>query len=432
MAMTRLRSILLSLCLLSTVACSTQLAGAQVVITPPAKPKVTTDIRFAPLERAESVSTGHGGGLIRQVSKSIVATFDPANLVPGYTILHYYWGGLDFGPNGPPDAPTATGVAHYPGSVSVSCSVEIVANVPGAIPFTTSVYSSKPVYVVGGPLSLGVYNGYPGTPSRDSDAFSPVYVEYFGFDPAGTVPAGAQNPQHGTVSAYGPQPSGTTYTWSVPSPLKILSTGVNPNTSSLSLGATAGSAGGKIKVNLTYNFNNNNPNDPVSGSCPDNSAQQVKNDGSNNADAYTFDSHKPTTLADRNPATSGVYDLHNGPPANTDYGCKIDYFYQLKDDGGLPMGVVYVVERWDYDWGNVSNFIWNSNGPTMDGKITDHFEWYVSSPHPQSGGAAGAIGGPYTHRYYAATTDTSWYNPSLSGILVKTTTTTYWTNFIQN
>lgn len=430
--MTHIRLPFLFVCVFIASVLQIRITQAQIVVPLPPKPKVTTDIRFAPLVKADVVSTGHGGGFVQQTSKVITATFDPANLVPNYTILHYHWSGLDFGPSGAPDAATVTGVAHSTGSVSPSCSVEIVANVPGAIPFSTSWYTSKPVFVVGGPLSLGVYNGYPGTPSRDSDAFSPVYLEYFGFDPAGAVPTGAQNPQHGTVAAYGPQPSGTTYSWSVPASLKTLSTGVNANTSSLNVGAAAGSAGGKIKVTLTYNFTNPDPNDPVTGTCTDNSDLQIKNDGSNNSDAYKFDAHKPTTLADDTPAHSSPLNVHNGPPANTDYGCTMNYYYQLKDDGGIPMGVVYIVERWESNWGNVSDFIWYSNGPPSDGKITDEFSWYTSSPHPKNGGVGTPIGGPFTHRYYAATTDTSLYSPSLSGILVKTTTTTYWTDYIDN
>lgn len=401
---------------------------------------VTTDIRFAPLVDSEVVSTPNGGGYVQQVSKKIIATFDPSGLEPGYTVLHYKWSGLDFGKGGPPDSAQATGVAHSPGSVRVSCEVEIVSAAQGStskfVPTT-----SKPVFVVGGPLSLGVYNGYTGTPSRESGSNSSVYIEYFGFDPTGAVPTGAQNPQHGTVTAFGAQPEGTTYTWSVPDGLKAL-TKLHPDTSSFNVGATAGSKGTALQVKLTYEFTNPDVNDPVTGTCPDNSDKQITISGADASKAYLFIAHKPDTLADDgNPAVHGPYNVKNGPPSNPpvvgDYGCQMDYYYQLRDDGGKAMGQVYVVERWETTgWGNNSAYIWSPTAPIANGKIKDSFSWWTSAPYPKYPGGGTQTGppamGPKVHRYYAATTDTSNYAVGLSGILVKTTTTTYWTDYIDN
>jgi hypothetical protein len=405
-------------------------AHGQVSTPPGPKPTVTTDIRFAPLLSAEVVSRPNGGFVIQQVSKPINCTLNPKGLVPGYTINHYYWSGLDFGPNGPPDSPTASGVVHNPGKVTVSCNLEIVANTPGAVPFGTLAYISKPIYAVGGPLALGTFNGYPGTPTRDSDSHSPVYLEYFGFDPSATTPVGAQNPQHGSVTAYGQQPTGTTYAWSVPGQLKILTTGVTPSSSSINVGATSGSAGSPIVVSVKYIFNNNDPQDPVTGSCDDNSPQQVNSDGSSDALAYKFDSHKPAYFEDV--AQTAYHDVHNGPPNFTDWGCATEYLYQLKDDGDTNMGFVYIVERWAVNFNNQSFYIWNQNGPSPTGLIVDSFFLYTNGPHPYNNGLGTPYAGPYTHKYYAATTDTSYIAPGLSGILIKTTNTTYWTDVIKN
>lgn len=403
-------------------------AKSQIVVQPPPKPTVTTDIRFAPMVKAEVVHTPNGGAYVQQDSKPITCTFNPTSAISNYTILGYLWSGLDFG-SPAPSAATVTGYAHGPGVYYPTCTVILIDSSPGAQPFFDGPFTSKPVYVVGGPLTLGVTGGVAGTPARDSGPISPVYVEYFGFDPASTPPVGAQNPQTGTVSACGGQPGTTTYSWNVPAPLEILSTGVGPTTSIIAVGATDGSAGAPIQVKLTYNFDNQDPNDEVTGTCLDDSPQQIAITGDSLLRAYRFDAHKPKTLAQV--TVSSPYNVQTVPP-NSSWGCGVDYTYQLKDDGAQNMGSVYIAERWEFNWGDAAIFLWNGTSPPATGLIVDSFSYYLSTPHPWNGGNGPPALGPFTHRYYAATTDTSYVKAGLSGILVLTTTTTFWTDKITN
>ena len=151
-----------------------------------------TSLRFAPLVKGEFVPTPRGGGYVQQTTAAITCTFDPAKIVPGYTIQHCHLSGLDFGAT-PPDSATVTGYAHGPGALTVSCAVDLLANDLGAQPYHSDPYKSKLVYVVGGPLHSGISSpGIQGTPERDPTDDptmpGPLYIENFGFDPSGPAP----------------------------------------------------------------------------------------------------------------------------------------------------------------------------------------------------------------------------------------------------
>lgn len=403
------------------------------VVAQTTSPTVTTNLRFVRLTHGERADQPFGGFVIREVSEPVTATFDPGSILQstGGQIIQYKWAGLDFGTSDTNSA-TVTGVEHGPGVYTVS--LNIVVKYPNGSTNTLGPWGSKVFYVVGGPLTLSVYNGVSGTPVRDSTATSPMYLEYFGFDPSGTKPAGAQNPQWGHVTAFMGQPAGTTYSWSVPSPLKMLSTGNTSTLRTIDIGPNDGSGGSPSRVMLTYLFSNNSTTDPVNGySVADDSDMQVDASGAMvPTSAYTFTSHKPAELDPRLPATTGPLNIHSPATGFSDWGCQMIYHYQLFDDASMEMGHVYVAERWETVFNNVASQLWKtpSGDPLPTGAIDDTFQLYGPTAFPQSGGTP--MAGPLNHRYYAGTTDTSLYNPSLSGVLVLRTVTTYWTDFIKN
>jgi hypothetical protein len=195
------------------------------------------------------------------------------------------------------------------------------------------------------------------------------------------------------------------------------------------IGASAGSAGSDIRVRLTYNFSNGDPDDPVTGSCTDNSDRQLDSLGDDvPVQAYMLRARKPASLLLAH--DSGVYDVVEGPPT---WGCRRDYTYDLLDDASLLMTHVYIVERFVEVSYNPGDFIWYTAGPPIDGRFTDTIaalHWPV--PRPYLGGLGQPVSGPEPHYYFAATTDTSYYTAGLSGVLVKLTTTTIWTDYVDH
>lgn len=304
---------------------------ASVVYSQPSPPPapmdpVSVNKRFVKLIKGEVVNNE-----VKQASEDIVCTVappDPSTIPFGATFQYYEWS--DVGPSGTAhtNEPTYTGKLYGAGEHYVGCrAVYITAG--STLPTYIHPCKSKVLYVVGGPLSLGVGGGIANVPSADDAGY--LYLQYFGYNPAGTIPYKAQPVQVGTLTAAGGQPGTITYTWTVPSGLVQTSQGA---TSQIQVGATGGSAGSAVSVAgcLTYHFTNNNPQDLVTGdviddskATPDVETRKVEKKN------HSFIAHAPS------------YIMFGTDNVNTDSSATLTH--QLYDDGNVTMPAVYIAER---------------------------------------------------------------------------------------
>ncbi|HWA83885.1 MAG TPA: hypothetical protein VG820_10645, partial [Fimbriimonadaceae bacterium] len=173
--------------------------------------------------------------------------------------------GLDF--RGHQHDASPTGYATATGGYAASCTLKIVANVPGAQPFDVGPYT-RTCFAIGGHLVPSIQKGDSWlAPERDpsSASYPPNYLQYFGYTFTGTKPSTyLQMPQTGMVAS-GPQPIGTSYEWSIVGNATFFPTSPASTDVAVQITATDQSGTGSIHVKCTYHFDNGDPNDPVTG-----------------------------------------------------------------------------------------------------------------------------------------------------------------------
>ena len=146
----------------------------------------------------------------------------------------------------------------------------------------------------------------------------------------------------------------------------MLVDGTTRTQQSIHVGATAGSGGSPIKPNCKYKFDNGDVNDPVTGSCDDDSDLTPNETGRINKNWYRFDAHKPKDLVQIEP-----FDTDHPSQNGSNYHNNRDYTYQLHDDGNAIMGAVYIVERFTTAQPyNQALSVWS---PNAVGTIIDSF-----------------------------------------------------------
>lgn len=391
----------------------------------------TTDQRCYRLVGDEYVpsSPPGKGGLVQQISEPIKCTATVAS-EPTWVIDSYAWNGNDLNGNpvidfkGNNTGSTATGYFHAPGTAKLGCLVTYhLSTDPNKTPKYAQGYS-KVVYCIGGPIQYGEVSGATGTPTRypslpNSFAPGPAYTQYFTIDPAKPITNGWQTPQSATASPYPNQPGTTTYTWTVPSGFERLDQ-AGPNATIISFGATGTNQG--VEAKLQYTFNNNDPSDPVTRTVYDDSLQSMY-----------IDPFSDTGVVDKDLGKVGAYQPKSVQPITSKnfsrgnpYVQGTAFSYCLLDQNGTPMPGVYITERWDnanIAAADSAGFVWP---PQDSADFEDDLYFDAGAPytHPMARGVpiASAV-----HRYFAATTDGSLYDPTKtqSGILVMTTTTSW-------
>lgn len=226
------------------------------------------------------------GSQYKRVTLSMQYTPDP-----GWRVVDYTWGPLWNGAigvatgvevEGTGVGQTVHGGCYQPGIGGCNCTVHIrndSTNTDSYPVFTSS------CAVIGGPLTFSP-ESYSYSYVKDTFAFfnngtelnyknqggqfstvtltlpdqddnnraKPYYLQYFGFDPTGSIPTDSQPPRaHLTVAATG-QPPGTTYTWTVSDPTVFRTTngGQQTDTSLVGVAVAAGSVTVKCNYSLTY------------------------------------------------------------------------------------------------------------------------------------------------------------------------------------
>lgn len=274
--------------------CLAALGISQVIGPPPPPP---TTVTVSPRVKGLAFVTDH-----QEASFACSINFGD----PGYHIWSdtddpthaqgygYTWGGLDF--RGHQHDPSPTGYVTAAGGYSGSCTLKIVANIPGSMPFDIGPYS-RTCFALGGPLYPTIQRGDSWlAPERDpiTASYPPNYLQYFGYTFTGTKPSVyLQMPQTGMVAA-GPQPNGTTYAWSVVGNAAFFPSSPLSTDPAVQISATDQSGTGSIHVKCTFHFDNNDPDDPVTGQADDD-ADSTPPPGSASAapDYYHFTAHRP-------------------------------------------------------------------------------------------------------------------------------------------
>jgi len=287
------------------------------------------------------------------------------------------------------------------------------------------------IAAIGGPLSLGVTGKQSGltAPAHDlnsgatgEDTSKAWYLQYFGYDRSGgTVPAGYQASQFGTVAAGG-QPSGTTYGWAAETGLTI-QTGTTTNLSTIDVYGTAGTAGAGKKVTCTFHYTD--PTDSSLTGSADDDSDETPPPGSSTANVnfYRFDVHAPA------PTVGSTLSSHATTTPPIGYAVVDAYTMTLKDDGSAVMPQVWTVERLTNPGGSSGEPCPTSASWTTLAVGTNCGTWIDYLACGPLGSAVVPPAGPWfteTQKYYGGTNDTT--NSSTKGILVGTYYPKLWTN----
>ncbi|HVT12128.1 MAG TPA: hypothetical protein VHE55_07660 [Fimbriimonadaceae bacterium] len=347
----------------------------------------------------------------------------------------YTWTGLDY--RGHQHDASPTGYATATGRYAAACTLKIVANVPGALPFDVGPYS-KACFAIGGPLTPGVILGSTGslTPPADGGSYSAKYIQYLGYVFNGSAPDDyTQIPQLGSMQA-GPQPDGTTYSWSIEGNGTFTFGTPPPSTSQVDISATQQSGFGSIHVKCTFNFTNPDPDDPCSGQADDDSESTPPPGSATTApDYYHFTSHRPDTTSVVRPSPI----VTTGPPL---WGVDYEDQLYLYDHLNTPMPGCWVQERYptsppSWDTVNDINTWWTTGPGGAFGRMDDNGVWHLfpdtlaisaetawtSVDHPNDPVLS------IVQELWAGTRDTRVY-PEASGVHVANYTLKYWTDQI--
>ncbi|MCW5946808.1 MAG: hypothetical protein KIT74_07225 [Fimbriimonadales bacterium] len=335
--------------------------------------------------------------------------------------------------------PTDVGAAYAPGVYEVTCSVQVRKKTDsGDVRWVALTGNCA---VIGGPLILSVaphgYNYWGqewgpdpathatnsggiqrtlGMPAHDmNDAKEPLHLQYFGFDPRGTVPVDYQVPRsQGKASCMG-QPEGTVMTWSIGNQ-NVLAITSGGGTGSLSVDVIAiGAGSATITCHFSLNFVGMNGN--ASECTLDNTTSTpISQEQQHIMLQNTFNSHIPTTLTQKHekdwrpvnyttedPVGSGNWSIVNNWTL-----CGKVAQMELKSQLGVVMPGVWVQERftpppppWFYVNPN-GGPTWSTVGledvTRLGTFYWDNFFLYCSPGSPVLS---------FTHEYWAATKSTS-------------------------
>lgn len=302
-------------------------------------------------------------------------------------------------------------------------------------------YPGQPVHTgaltfaaIGGPLTTGITSGERYTPTTDllaGGSGSAKYLQYFGFDPSGDIPDGAQPPQMGTLAPALPQlDPGTAYSWSTIGNVSIVGSSTN---ASVTVGANDQSGYGADGARLTFTYTD--PNDTtLSGSAQDDSDQTPPpGETSTDPSFYRFTGHKPSDIVNFSKTNLSTT---VGPPS---WAIADIYRLQVFDQLGLYGAGVWVQERFPdappggYSGVNADGVHWTTDpsGLLLDGATYniayDELAISLDEPYPFADNVQAYM--VRVQKYYGGTSSTS---ISGSGVYLGTFNCNFWTDQTQH
>jgi hypothetical protein len=351
----------------------------------------------------------------QEATFAVSATVDQA---PGAYTRVFTWSGsgIEFADI---HSPNTTATLTGPGKCFPNCEV---VDTNGTMTRTGS--DAKACVAIGGPVTITIEAQSQRTYENDyNDSTQSFFLTYYGYSNAQAKPTYSQSTQKCSARV-GPQPTGTTISWSIPTQSYSSTLQTKPHASLINIAAEGDFQDQPIAAHFSYV----DPNDPtMTGTCDDDSAEtHYFKSGNWWPIVYKISGHKPGSFIAERTQTGTV---SHGP---TDNWAGSDYSYRLADTFGGIMPGVWIQERWPS--GNNLNLHVNATADpwisrlysSIDQSVSDEDGWFAP-PRPWDSlwyiwPANDTSSKTTEHEYFAGTSDTA---IGATGISLGTYTITF-------